>query len=220
MACWLEPHWRSMVVPGTDSGNPAARAALRPTFAACSPTCITHPAITSSINAVSSLFRCARPFNAYPSRSTGCQFLSIPSRLPIGVRTASIITASRVMRTTRLSLCCRALFFVEIGEGLACFRQPLEQRRGLPEFSVLAVKFADAIIDLLQAYCVGIKHRATAMGGEAIAVDINNVDVDRAQRITFFQDARAFVDQRVKTAVHHFFRRNLTLGNEGARILE
>ena len=24
MACWAEPHWRSTVVPGTDSGNPAA----------------------------------------------------------------------------------------------------------------------------------------------------------------------------------------------------
>jgi hypothetical protein len=29
-ACWEEPHCRSMVVPGTDSGHPAASAATRP----------------------------------------------------------------------------------------------------------------------------------------------------------------------------------------------
>ena len=28
-ACWLDPHCRSMVVPGTVSGNPAASTALR-----------------------------------------------------------------------------------------------------------------------------------------------------------------------------------------------
>ena len=37
MACWADPHWRSTVVPGTDSGKPAARAALRAMFMACSP---------------------------------------------------------------------------------------------------------------------------------------------------------------------------------------
>ncbi len=42
-ACWAEPHWRSTVVPGTVSGNPAARAALRPMFMACSPTVMVQP---------------------------------------------------------------------------------------------------------------------------------------------------------------------------------
>ncbi len=42
-ACWAEPHCRSTVVPGTVSGNPAARAALRPMFMACSPTVMVHP---------------------------------------------------------------------------------------------------------------------------------------------------------------------------------
>ena len=35
-ACWLEPHWRSTVVPGTLSGNPAVSSALRATLALCS----------------------------------------------------------------------------------------------------------------------------------------------------------------------------------------
>jgi len=29
IACWLLPHWRSTVVPGTLSGNPAPNSALR-----------------------------------------------------------------------------------------------------------------------------------------------------------------------------------------------
>ena len=29
IACWLLPHWRSTVVPGTVSGNPAPSSALR-----------------------------------------------------------------------------------------------------------------------------------------------------------------------------------------------
>mgnify|MGYP007022268180 CR=1 FL=1 len=36
-ACWLEPHARLTVVPGTVSGQPAASAADRPTFADWSP---------------------------------------------------------------------------------------------------------------------------------------------------------------------------------------
>ena len=32
MDCWDEPHWRSTVVPGTDSGQPAASTAIRPTL--------------------------------------------------------------------------------------------------------------------------------------------------------------------------------------------
>ena len=42
-ACCAEPHCRSTVVPGTVSGKPAARAALRPMFIACSPTVIVQP---------------------------------------------------------------------------------------------------------------------------------------------------------------------------------
>ena len=50
-ACCDEPHWRSMVVAGTDSGKPAASTALRPMFSAWAPTCMTQPMITSSMRA-------------------------------------------------------------------------------------------------------------------------------------------------------------------------
>ncbi len=53
-ACCEDPHWRSIVVAGTDSGQPAARTALRPTLSDCSDTCMTQPMITSSTRAGSS----------------------------------------------------------------------------------------------------------------------------------------------------------------------
>ena len=49
IACWLLPHWRSTVVPGTVSGKPAPRSALRAMLTAWSPTWVTAPAMTSSI---------------------------------------------------------------------------------------------------------------------------------------------------------------------------
>ena len=92
-ACWDDPHWRSIVVAGTDSGQPAASTALRPTLKACSPTWETQPMMTSSTNAGSRLLRLAIAFSASEARSTACQFFSFPLRLPPGVRTASTITA-------------------------------------------------------------------------------------------------------------------------------
>ena len=47
-ACWDDPHWRSTVVAGTCSGNPAASTALRVMLSDCSPTCETAPPMTSS----------------------------------------------------------------------------------------------------------------------------------------------------------------------------
>src|SRR3989442_11546443 len=92
-ACCDEPHWRSTVVPGTDSGNPAARAAARPTLPDWSPICITQPTITSSTTAGSSPFRSTSACNTCAARSTGCQLPSWPFRRPSGVRTASTMTA-------------------------------------------------------------------------------------------------------------------------------
>ena len=47
-ACWEDPHCRSTVVPGTDSGHPAERTAVRAMSKVCSPTCDTQPQTTSS----------------------------------------------------------------------------------------------------------------------------------------------------------------------------
>ena len=103
-ACWLEPHWRSIVVPGTLSGQPAASTALRPTLSPCSPTCITQPITTSSTVPGSMPVRSTSAFRVSAARSTGCQSLSCPLRLPSGVRTASMITAFVTARTVALLL--------------------------------------------------------------------------------------------------------------------
>ncbi len=95
-ACWLEPHWRSRVVPGTDSGQPAARTALRAMFQDCSPTCDTQPQMTSSTRAGSNPLRSARARSACAERSTGCTSARLPFRRPTGVRTAPTMTASRI----------------------------------------------------------------------------------------------------------------------------
>ena len=42
-ACWDEPHWRSMVVPGTWSGRPAANQQVRAMSPACPPMVSTQP---------------------------------------------------------------------------------------------------------------------------------------------------------------------------------
>ena len=102
MVCWDEPHWRSTVVPGTDSGQPAASTAIRPTLPACWPTCCTQPQITSSTTAGSKPFRATSAFSTWAERSTAWTAASEPFRLPTGVRTASTMTASRAdMQTSR-----------------------------------------------------------------------------------------------------------------------
>src|SRR5262245_38048481 len=100
-ACCDDPHCRSTDVPGTDSGNPAASRAFRPMLTPCSPTCDTHPMITSSTSAGSTSLRSTTARSTCAARSTGCHSLSIPLRRPSGVRTASMITASVMSVTYR-----------------------------------------------------------------------------------------------------------------------
>src|SRR5271168_591657 len=88
-----------------------------------------------------------------------------------------------------------AFFFAEVGESFALLREARQQRGWLPDFAVLAVEFGDARVNLFEADCVRIPHGAAAIGGEAVAVEINNVYVRSAQGESFFENARAFVDE-------------------------
>src|SRR6476646_8112217 len=89
IACWLDPHCRSTVTPGTSSGEPAASQDSRAMFPACGPIASTQPAITSSTAPGSTSTRPNRPRHAAAPRSTGCTPASDPLRLPTAVRTAS-----------------------------------------------------------------------------------------------------------------------------------
>src|SRR5213592_4895077 len=94
--CIDEPHCRSTVVPQTDSGQPATSGAIRPMFQPCSPTCETQPICTSSTSAGSRSWRPTSPFSTCAASSSARIFESEPFRLPIGERTASTISASRM----------------------------------------------------------------------------------------------------------------------------
>src|SRR5438309_4049487 len=96
--CCDDPHWRSTLVPTTDSGKPAARAALRAMFRPCSPVCMTQPMITSSTSSGSRSLRCTRALSVSAARSTGCQSFSFPLRFPPAVRMASTMTAVPMVR--------------------------------------------------------------------------------------------------------------------------
>src|SRR6266498_1289348 len=82
------------------SGNPAASQPFRPTLMDCSPTWETHPVMLSSIRPGSTPARLTASFSTSARRSTGWMALSDPSRFPIGVRTASTMTASRISGIT------------------------------------------------------------------------------------------------------------------------
>src|SRR5690606_17678288 len=108
-ACWDEPHCRSMVTPGTDSGKPAASSALRAMLKPCSPTWLTAPMMTSSTMPGSRSFRSTRARSGMAARSTAWMSLKTPLRRPIGVRTASTITAFRMVLLSAASLSSRPL---------------------------------------------------------------------------------------------------------------
>src|SRR6266550_4318210 len=94
--CMDEPHWRSTVVPHTDSGQPATSGIIRPRFQPCSPICVTQPSWTSSISAGSRSCRATRPFKTCAASSSPRIDASAPFFLPIGERTASMIRASGI----------------------------------------------------------------------------------------------------------------------------
>src|SRR5690606_24905711 len=125
-ACCEEPHCRSTDVAGTDSGKPAASTPCRAMLNACSPACETQPVMTSSICAGSMPVRSTSALRTSPSRSAGCQPESAPPGLPlpIGVRMASTMTASRI-KTPR----CRPVrgLVVPASDGLLGVRSVVQQ---------------------------------------------------------------------------------------------
>src|SRR6266566_4181621 len=94
--CMDEPHWRSTVVPHTDSGQPATSGTIRPRFQPCSPIWVTQPSWTSSISAGSRSCRATTPFSTCAASSSPRIDASEPFFLPIGERTASMIRASSI----------------------------------------------------------------------------------------------------------------------------
>src|SRR5947208_6599912 len=93
-ACCDDPHWRSIVVPGTSSGIPAASHAVRAMSPAWGPMASTHPRNTSSTASGSTSLRSNSARITWAPRSAGCTARRPPPRRPTGVRTASMRYAS------------------------------------------------------------------------------------------------------------------------------
>ena len=70
-ACCDEPHWRSMVTPGTCSGSPAASHAVRAMSPACGPMVSRQPITTSSTAPGSMPVRSIRALSVMAPRSAG-----------------------------------------------------------------------------------------------------------------------------------------------------
>jgi hypothetical protein len=63
------------------------------------------------------------------------------------------------------------------------------------------MKLLDAREDPIEADAIGVEHRAAAPCREAVAVDVDGIDVRGPQRQSFVEHARALVDQRVNRAL-------------------
>jgi hypothetical protein len=66
------------------------------------------------------------------------------------------------------------------------------------------MEFADLVVDVLYANGIGVSHRPAAPRRKAIAVQVNNIDVGRAQREAFREILRSLVDERVNAASGDF----------------
>ena len=74
-------------------------------------------------------------------------------------------------------------------------------RRRRPPRRPAAAMRAQGVRDLGEPDLVGVEHRTAAVGGEAVAVQIHDVDVGAALRDALLDDAGALVDERVDAAL-------------------
>src|ERR1700722_15655572 len=66
-------------------------------------------------------------------------------------------------------------------ESFSFFGQVFQERSWFPPC-------ADTIVNVLQSDGVGVPHRASPIGGEAVAGDVDYVDVGGTKGVVFFED--------------------------------
>ena len=94
-----DAHNRLTVIPGTESGRPASRTAMRATLRLSSPAWFASPKMTSSIIVGSTPLRATSSAMAMAARSSGRTLDNEPPYRPIGVRTPSTTNASVMVST-------------------------------------------------------------------------------------------------------------------------
>src|SRR5689334_24059131 len=184
MVCRPEEQKRFTVMPGTVLGQPARTAIWRAMFQPVAPSGLAQPMITSSTSSASTLARSSAACTTWPPILAPCVMLSAPRQLlQRGVRAVETITASSI-------------------EPPAFLGEFDEQRRGLPHRALVSLlELFDRGQHLVQAHGVGVEHRPAAVGREAVAGEVDHVDVGGAQRDTFLEDLRALVHERVDKAL-------------------
>src|SRR5215467_7909452 len=81
-----------------------------------------------------------------------------------------------------------------ICEFLVLRRQSRQQRSRRPQMPVLPLKFTNPRVNILESDCIGVPHRASAVGREAVPENVDDIYIDRSQRDAFLQYSRSFVD--------------------------
>src|SRR5262249_43408078 len=90
-------------------------------------------------------------------------------------------------------------------------RELFDERRDVPVTIIragLCRESTQRIAHARDADLVRIEHRSAAKRRKAVAIDIYDVDVDRAQRDPFAEDTRPFVHHRIDTALHDLLVRD------------
>src|SRR5208282_1063518 len=240
--CRPEEQNRLMVTPPVEVGSPASMAETLAMLCPCGPWGCPQPRMTSSTSRGSSwgVLRSTSWMQCAASSSGRVRLNDPRNDLARAVRelatmTASLMTVSYVFVKGTASfplarpladvlpwrfrtLRHRKLLSVELGKSLALFRQALQKRSRRPQFSVLFVEFANSLIDLLQSHRVGMPHRPAPIGGKSVPVEIDDVDIDRPQRVSFFQNPRSLIHQRIDTTIDDLRRGNLPLRDARVRV--
>src|SRR5579875_414861 len=142
--------------------------------------------------------------------------------MPPGAR--SMTTSLGAIRTWRTGAAsARAGTFlprflrVQTGERAALGGQAGQQRGRFPEFAELLPERTHALVNGFQTNGIGVPHGAAAVSGKTIAGEVDGIDIGGTQGITFFEDARAFVDHGINAALENFAVRDPALGNARCR---
>src|SRR3954466_15540411 len=89
---------------------------------------------------------------------------------------------------------------IDGGESLSLAREPFQQWSGCPVVAMLPLKFDHLVVDLLEPDRVGVPHGPAAIGGKAVAGDVDCVDVGGTLSDAFGENARTFIDHDVGTS--------------------
>src|SRR6185436_16358134 len=163
--CSPEEQKRFTVMPDTVTGMPARIAIWRAMLPPVAPSGVAQPMMTSSTSWGSSFARFSAACATWPPILAPWVMLSAPRQLlHSGVLAVETITASVI-------------------EFPSFVRKFHEKGRRLPDGPLVSsLKLLDRIQDVLQADRVGIEHRPAAVGREAVAGQVDHVDVGGAQR--------------------------------------